>query len=251
MKTAIIIPSRYGSTRLPQKALIEIRGKTLTQHVYDRCKLAAGVDEVFVATDHPSIATVVRNFGGTPLMTSPECASGTDRVAQAALQLPNEYDVIINVQGDEPLIAPEVIGALAQLMSSDSSVAVSTPITLIQKPEDLINPNMVKVVRDTFGNAIYFSRSAIPFLRDSPLTETWIQEFAFYKHIGVYAYRRETLKRFVQLSEGSLELAERLEQLRLLEAGIPIRCVPVDYESVAVDTQADVHIIEALLDELQ
>jgi 3-deoxy-manno-octulosonate cytidylyltransferase (CMP-KDO synthetase) len=250
MKTAVIIPSRYGSTRLKAKPLIEIRGKTLIQHVYERARLADNVDGVFVATDHAAIADAVRAFGGEVLMTSEECESGTDRVAEAALELPQDYDVIINVQGDEPLIDPGVIGLLAQVIREDDDLDVVTPITPITNASDLTNPNVVKVVTDIEENALYFSRSPIPYVRDTgsePGAE-WLEAYQYYRHVGVYAYRREILEDFAGIGESPLERAEKLEQLRLLEAGVLIQCVVVDYDSIAVDTESDIAIVERRLD---
>ena len=250
MKTAIIIPSRHGSQRLPQKALHLINGRTLIERVYRRCSLAISIDAIFVATDHESIATHVESFGGQVIMTSPDCPSGTDRVAAAAEMLGPEYEIILNVQGDEPLIAPEVITSLAEAMQHDPTLAAATPITKVRHVADLHSPNVVTVVTDDEWNALYFSRHPIPFLRDhgpSPSDE-WLRHQVYYKHIGVYAYRRPTLQAFTLLGESSLERAERLEQLRLLQAGIPIRCVRVEYESVAVDTIDDVRMVEAILE---
>jgi 3-deoxy-manno-octulosonate cytidylyltransferase (CMP-KDO synthetase) len=250
MKTAIIIPSRYASQRLPQKALHPIRGKTLIERVYERAAKAIGIDAVYIATDHEEIAGHVREFGAGVIMTDPALPSGTDRVAAAANTLGPEFDVIINVQGDEPLVSPEVIEALARTMRSTTSVVVATPIKEITNAADLTNPNVVKVVLNTWGNALYFSRSCIPYLRDYALAtpSELLTHHRFWKHIGLYAYRRPALEQFSALQESSLERAERLEQLRLLEAGIAIRCVEVEYESVAVDTIHDVYSVEAILE---
>ena len=250
MKTIVIIPSRYASERLPAKPLAKIAGKTLIERVYRRTKLAEGIDEVYVATDHISIAEEVELHGGSVIMTSPECPSGTDRVAAAARALELDDDIVINVQGDEPLIAPEVITALATAMRDDPTIQVATPISRLKNPRDLTDPNVVKVVMDAKRNALYFSRQTIPYIRDLGDDEIdfWMNAFPYFKHIGVYAYRAEVLKQFVTLGVSRLEQAERLEQLRLLEAGIPIRCVRVDYESVAVDTPEDIKKVEDLIE---
>jgi len=249
LKTAVIIPSRYSSQRLPQKPLAMLRGKSLVQRVYEKAKAADNIDIVIVATDHEEIAEHVQSFGGEVIMTSPECPSGTDRVAEAAAALSEEYGIVINVQGDEPLIAPQVISKLALAMQEDYTVDVATPISPILHAEELQNPATVKVVRDTEGNALYFSRQAIPFLRDvEQISSAWLNQFQYMKHIGLYAFRRPVLEQFVTLPEGLLERAEKLEQLRLLEAGIKIKCVTVQYDSVAVDTPDDIIRVEALLD---
>jgi 3-deoxy-manno-octulosonate cytidylyltransferase (CMP-KDO synthetase) len=250
MKAAIVIPSRYASVRLPQKALHLIKGKILVQRVLERCLLAKGIDGVFVATDHEEIASAVRKIGGNVIMTDPDCASGTDRVAAAAKTLSPEFDIIINVQGDEPLIAPEVIDAVCSALRSSKDILVATPITEILNPDDLSNPNVVKVVRNTSGDALYFSRQCIPYLRDhsTATPEELLTHHPYWKHIGLYGYRRRALEQFSTLQESILERAERLEQLRLIESAIPIRCVEVEYESAAVDTIDDVYTVEAILE---
>jgi 3-deoxy-manno-octulosonate cytidylyltransferase (CMP-KDO synthetase) len=249
--TTVIIPSRYASERLPAKPLAMIRGKTLVERVYRQCSLAKGVDRIYVATDHEEIAREVERFGGTVAMTSPDCASGTDRVAQAAERLGITDGVVINVQGDEPLIDPAVITSLASLMQKNPDVQIATPVSRLTRSEDLMNPNVVKVVMNEHWDALYFSRQAIPYLRDigAQAIDRWVVAHSFFKHIGVYAYRIKALKQFVAMKESPLERAERLEQLRLLEAGIPIRCVEVEYESVAVDTPEDIRKVESLIAE--
>ncbi len=247
MNAAIIIPSRFASERLPHKALHLINDRSLIERVHERC-LASGLD-VYVATDHPAIEQHVLGFGGNVLLTSADCASGTDRVAAASAMLGDRYDFVINVQGDEPLIDHNVIRRIAETMQSDSNISCATPITPIVQIEDLTNPNIVKVVFESNMDALYFSRNAIPFLRDLsfPVSAEWLATKMFYKHIGLYAYRPSVLKNFVMLPESPLELAERLEQLRLLQAGIRIKCVVVDYESIAVDTLADIGLVERAL----
>ncbi|MDP4197976.1 MAG: 3-deoxy-manno-octulosonate cytidylyltransferase [Bacteroidota bacterium] len=239
--TVVIIPARYASTRLPGKPLAIISGMTMIERVYRQCENAQEIDAVFVATDHPAIVQEVERFGGRAVMTSPECPSGTDRVFEAAqiLELPDSA-IVINVQGDEPLIDPKVITALARAMQEDDTIQVATPISPLTREEEITNPNVVTVVRNTKGDALYFSRTAIPYHRDTPTT-------SYLKHVGVYAYRMEALRQFVLLGESHLERKERLEQLRLLEAGIPIRCVEVEYESVAVDSPEDIEKVEQRL----
>jgi 3-deoxy-manno-octulosonate cytidylyltransferase (CMP-KDO synthetase) len=250
LQTIIIIPSRYASQRLPAKPLAVISGMTMVERVYRQCKKATGIDAVYVTTDHPKIADEVNRFGGGVIMTSPDCPSGTDRVAQAAakLDLSND-DIVINVQGDEPLIDPEVISSLAREMAHVPELKVATPITTLKHAEELTNPNVVFVAKNKFDDALYFSRHPIPFHRELGWDSVfyWPQQHLYYKHIGVYAYRADVLKLFVEFGESPLERAERLEQLRLLENGIPIRCVHVEYESVAVDTAEDIKRVESLL----
>lgn len=226
-----------------------IRGMTMIERVYRQCERAAGIGEIYVATDHEAILREVERFGGRAVMTSPACASGTDRVAEAAALLGLDNAVIINVQGDEPLIDPKVLVALDLEMQSYPEVLVATPVTPLKRAEDLTNPNVVFSVKDRNNNALYFSRHPIPFLRSmgTEAVADWPKQHLYFKHIGVYAYRAEVLKQFVALGESPLERAERLEQLRLLEAGIPIRCVEVEYESVAVDTAEDIKKVEDIL----
>ena len=222
----------------------------MIERVYRQCKKASGVDFVYVTTDHPKIADEVNRFGGGVIMTSPDCPSGTDRVAAAATLLDLDNDsIVINVQGDEPLIDPAVITALVNEMKNDPNVQVATPISPLKHAEDLTNPNVVFTVKNKNGDALYFSRHPIPYLRElgSHAALSWPELHLYFKHIGVYAYRAEVLKQFVKLGESSLERGERLEQLRLLENGIPIRCVEVEYESVAVDTAGDIKKVESIL----
>ncbi len=222
---------------------------TMVERVYRQCEQATGIDAVYVATDHPTIFKEVERFGGKYIRTSPECPSGTERMAEAAAKLGIADAVYINVQGDEPLIDPEVISTLAREMAHFPDVRVATPITTLKHAEELTNPNVVFVAKNKFGDALYFSRHPIPFHRELGWDSVfyWPKQHLYYKHIGVYAYRAEVLKQFVEFGESSLERAERLEQLRLLENGIPIRCVQVEYESIAVDTQEDIAKVELIL----
>ncbi|HEY3875812.1 MAG TPA: 3-deoxy-manno-octulosonate cytidylyltransferase [Candidatus Kapabacteria bacterium] len=250
MQSIIIIPSRYASQRLPAKPLAMIAGMTMIERVYRQCKKADGVDGVFIATDHPAIADEANRFRAGVIMTSSDCPSGTDRVAAAAAQLPLDRDsIVINVQGDEPLIDPAVITALVNEMKFHKEVRVATPITPLKHVEELTNPNVVFAVTNKNNDALYFSRHPIPYHRElgQEQVHLWPERHPYLKHIGVYAYRAEALEQFTALGESPLERAERLEQLRLLEAGIPIRCVEVNYESVAVDTAEDIQKVEHIL----
>lgn len=200
--------------------------------------------DIFIATDSDEIASHVTSFGGNFIITPAECESGTERVAVAAKSLPDDYQVIINVQGDEPLITPDVIKEVADQFDLRSSVLIATPIAPLLDTTDLSNPNAVKVALASDGRALYFSRSPIPFIREPNDTNT---DGLFWKHIGVYGFRRKTLGQLAELLPSKLEQAEKLEQLRWLDAGYPIQTVKVDYDSVAVDTIEDVRRVEEIL----
>ncbi|MCB1195849.1 3-deoxy-manno-octulosonate cytidylyltransferase [bacterium] len=233
MRVCAIIPARYASVRLPAKPLADIKGKPMVQHVYERACRAKLVDKVIVATDDNRIADAVLSFGGDAVLTSPEHSTGTDRIAEAASLFDCEY--ALNVQGDEPLIEPALIDKMVEALLHDSSVVMATPITPMKNPHEIENPNVVKVVTDLNGNAIYFSRSPIPFVRDKS-EENTIQ---MYKHIGLYGYRKDFLLQLVKWPQSSLEKAEKLEQLRVLENGYPIKTVVGDYDGISVDTPND------------
>ncbi len=229
-RTVAVIPARYGSTRFPGKVLAELCGKPMIQWVYE--KAAASIaDEVIIATDELKVAKVVEGFGGMAVMTSPNHPSGTDRISEAVQGL--DCDIIINVQGDEPLIPTSVIDGLIRKMQEDASIEMGTVAVPRLRSEIENDPNKVKVVFDERNFALYFSRSMMPYLREGGKdTETYL-------HWGIYAYRRETLHRFVRLPEGRLESCEKLEQLRALENGIRIYVMLSDLESIGVDTPED------------
>ena len=230
IKTAAVIPARYGSTRFPGKVLAELCGKPMIQWVYE--KAAASIaDEVIIATDEPKVAKVVEGFGGRAVMTSPNHPSGTDRISEAVQGL--DCDIIINVQGDEPLIPTSVIDGLIRKMQEDASIEMGTVAVPRLRSEIENDPNKVKVVFDERNFALYFSRSMLPYLREGG------KDTKTYLHWGIYAYRRETLDRFVRLPEGRLESCEKLEQLRALENGIRIYVMLSDLESIGVDTPED------------
>lgn len=235
-----IIPARYGSTRLPGKPLVTIGGAPMILHVFERAKRASLLSEVIVATDDDRIRWVVEQCGGRVVMTSSALPSGSDRIAVAAEQFPYA-DIIVNIQVDEPLLPPENIDACVQALVDDRAADVATPAIEISDPEDLQRASVVKVVTDWHGYALYFSRAPIPYVRDTG------KPFRHFKHIGLYAYRREALRRFIELPAGHLERCEQLEQLRLLEHGMKIRVVLTTLESVAVDTPEDVMRVSALL----
>jgi len=238
-----IIPARYASTRFPGKPLALIAGKPLIQHVVERCQQARSLSDVVVATDDTSIWEVAQNFCRAE-MTSPDHPSGTDRLAEVVKRC--ECDAAVNIQGDEPLIDPAVIDAVAGALKDSE---MSTAATRIQFPAEYDNPNVVKVVVNAAGRALYFSRRTIPYLRDaaSGPVEGQLAAFPFLKHLGIYGYRRATLLRLVGFPVSPLEGAEKLEQLRALENGVPIAVVQVDHDSVGVDVPADVAKVEKIL----
>ena len=243
MKIIGIIPARYASTRFPGKPLHPIAGKPLIQHVVERCREAPSLAEVIVATDDERIAEVAREFCSVE-MTRSDHPSGTDRIAEVAARL--DCDAVVNVQGDEPMIAPEVIDAVAGALSEAEMTTAATPVNNISNYSDA---NVVKVVVSATGRALYFSRRTIPFVRDlaeeSP--EQQLAAFSFLKHLGIYGYRCEALQRLVEFPPSPLEQAERLEQLRALENGIEIAVRQVEYEAIGVDVPEDVQRVEALL----
>ncbi len=243
MKALGIIPARYGSTRFPGKPLALISGKPLLQRVVEQCRKAKLLSDIIVATDDTRIWEVAQDFCRVE-MTRPDHPSGSDRIAEVAERC--ACDGIVNIQGDEPLIDPAVIDAVAAALGQ---AEMSTAATAIRSPEEYENPNVVKVVVNVAGRALYFSRRSIPYLRDAascPMTEQ-LAAFPFLKHLGIYGYRRETLLRLVKNPVSPLEQAEKLEQLRALENGIQIAVVKVDYDSVGVDLPGDVLRVERML----
>ena len=236
-RLAIVIPARYASTRLPGKPLADILGKPMVQHVYERALEVPGVDTVVVATDDQRVLEAVRGFGGRCVMTSPEHPSGTDRLAEVMQTV--DADIYINLQGDEPLVRPGDIALLAEGMRADSAVQVGTLCHAIDAQEAR-NPNTVKVVLAANGDALYFSRAAIPFARDDAPAR-------YLKHVGVYGYRREVLAAYSALPAAMLEQAEKLEQLRLLAAGLRIRAFKVAPSGPGVDTPECLARVRALM----
>jgi 3-deoxy-manno-octulosonate cytidylyltransferase (CMP-KDO synthetase) len=243
MKIVGIVPARYASTRFPGKPLALIAGRPLIERVVARCRKARSLSEVIVATDDERIRQVAQNFCRVE-MTAAHHPSGSDRIAEVAARC--ACDAVLNIQGDEPLIEPSVIDAVAQALSR---AEMSTAATLIKDPREYDNPNVVKVVVNAAGFALYFSRRTIPFLREaaSGSVSEQLAAFPFLKHLGIYGYQRETLLRLVRFRVSALEAAEKLEQLRALENGIPIAVEKVDYDSVGVDVPADVERVERFL----
>lgn len=228
LNAVAVIPARYQSTRFPGKPLADIAGRTMIEHVYARAA-AAGVDAVVVATDDERIARAVESFGGLARMTSPAHRTGLDRVAEVAADL--DCRIVVNVQGDEPLIEPRMIAEVMRPLLDDGAIPMSTLRRRLEDPEDIANPDIVKVVADTSGNALYFSRSAIPHARGgaSPV----------FKHIGLYAYQRPFVRILASCPQTPLEMAESLEQLRALEHGFRIRVIDTQFDSIGVDSPGD------------
>jgi 3-deoxy-manno-octulosonate cytidylyltransferase (CMP-KDO synthetase) len=245
-KFIAIIPSRYGSSRFPGKPLANIAGKPMIQRVYEQ--VIQAVDEVWVATDDERIASAVRNFGGNVVMTSVDHRSGTDRCAEAVLKVSREtgvdFEVVINVQGDEPFIHPGQISILQEPFVTEPETEIATLIQQINQSEVLFNPAEAKVALDIHGNALFFSRLPIPMLFKSEQSE-WIKKFRYYCHVGIYAYRTDILEKLGRLPEGLLEKAESLEQLRWLENGYKIKTVLTDHATVGIDTPEDLERIVA------
>ncbi len=243
MRIIGLIPARYASTRFPGKPLALLAGKPLIQWVVERCQGAGSLSEVIVATDDERIRTAAARFCRVE-MTAPDYPSGSDRIAEVAGRC--ACDAVVNIQGDEPLIEPAIVDAVARALSDTEMSTAAAPIRIA---EDYENPNVVKVVVNAAGLALYFSRRTIPYLRQAARSSVSEQlaAFPFLKHLGIYGYRRETLLRLVRFPVSPLESAEKLEQLRALENGIPIRVVQVEYDGVGVDAPADVPRVEALL----
>jgi 3-deoxy-manno-octulosonate cytidylyltransferase (CMP-KDO synthetase) len=240
-KVLAVIPARHASSRFPGKPLTPIAGKPMIQHVVERVRRAGLVSRVVVATEDARIKDVVEAFGGEAIMTRPDHRTGTDRVAEVAAHVPAE--IYVNVQGDEPLIDPGTIDALISAMLEDESIQIAGPCVAITQPSDIMDPNVTKVVRDFDGNALYFSRAPIPWVRDRSETVA----ARHWKHIGLYAFRREALLEFPTLPPGEVERLEQLEQLRWLENGFRIRVLETDYDAVSVDVPSDVARVEKLL----
>ena len=240
-KVVVVIPARYGSTRLPGKPLVSLNGKPMIERVYERAKSARRVDRVIVATDDDRIAKAVTSFGGEARMTRPDHRTGTERVAEVAAHVDGE--VFVNVQGDEPLLDPAAVDTAVSALLEEPQAAVATVATPIKVPGDIMDPNVVKVVLDFDDNALYFSRAPIPWVRD---TGSAIQ-VRHLKHLGLYVFQREALLEYPTLPQGELERIEQLEQLRWLENGSKIRVAEVEHDAISVDVLEDVARVEKLL----
>lgn len=237
----IVIPARYGSTRLPGKPLVPLAGKPMVQRVYERAKLAKLASRVIVATDDDRIVKAVEGFGGEARMTRPDHRTGTERIAEVASH--TEGDVFVNVQGDEPLLDPAAVDIAVSALLEDPPAQISTVAVPIRVPGDIMDPNVVKTVLDFDDNAIYFSRAPIPWVRDSAAKV----HARFLKHLGLYVFQRDALLEYPTLPQGELERIEQLEQLRWMENGWKIRVAEVEHDAVSVDVPEDVARVEALL----
>ena len=249
-----VIPARYGSTRLPAKALAMLDGRPMIQHVYERARQAKRLDALVVATDDERIMDAVRRFGGQAAMTRAEHRSGTERVAEVARE--SQAEIIVNIQGDEPLIRPEPIDQIVEFLAQHRAVPMATVMTQLTHPDAIASPHVVKVVVSQDGYALYFSRSPIPFMRQetrdkrqetprSPVSG--LRSHVYWKHLGLYGYQRHFLLEFAHLEPTPLEQLEQLEQLRALERGYTIKVLETPYDTVSVDTAADLAKVETLL----
>jgi 3-deoxy-manno-octulosonate cytidylyltransferase (CMP-KDO synthetase) len=237
----IVIPARYASTRLPGKPLVQLAGKPMVQRVYERAKMVKSAVRVIVATDDERILKAVEGFGGEARMTRPDHRTGTERIAEVAAH--TEGDVYVNVQGDEPLLDPEAVDTAVGALLEEPLAAIATVAVAIKTPADIMDPNVVKTVLDFDGNALYFSRAPIPWVRDSA-THVAVRHL---KHLGLYVFQREALLEYPTLPQGELEKIEQLEQLRWMENGWKIRVAEVEHDAVSVDVPADVERVEKLL----
>ncbi len=237
MKILAVIPSRYASTRFPGKPLVDIKGKTMIQRVYEQAKLCKSFTDVIVATDDQRILKHVKAFGGKVMMTHENHPSGTDRCAEVLSKLVEQYDAVVNVQGDEPFIQPEQLEQLIECFKNEQT-QIATLVKKIDTTDDLLNINLPKVVFNKEMKALYFSRLPIPGQK-SVDTEQWVENHPYYRHIGLYGYRANVLKEITQLPPSALENIESLEQLRWLEAGYTITVSVTEFESIGIDTPGD------------
>lgn len=237
----IAVPARYGSSRLPGKILKKLAGKPVIQHVYEQC-LKAGVGDVLIATESPLVVEACARFGAKAILTSEACQSGTDRIYEAAQGRTEKY--IINVQGDEPFISPSTITKMADILKSDPACDIATAVIATLDDQIIDNPNCVKAVLTPEMKALYFSRSRIPYKRQP---DEAAQKAPYWKHCGIYGYKREALEKFVHLPVSPLEKLEKLEQLRALEAGMTIKCAQIEPSGPAIDTEADLAAAEKYL----
>ncbi|NOY64550.1 MAG: 3-deoxy-manno-octulosonate cytidylyltransferase [Nitrospirae bacterium] len=262
MKAIVVIPARYGSTRLPGKPLLDIHGKPLIQHVYENARRARLSEKVIVATDDRRVFDAVMAFGGDVVMTSPEHPSGTDRIAEVVKDM--SVEVVVNLQGDEPMIMPDMIDDVITILFEDKKADMGTLVKKIDNIADVMNPNVVKAVFDKEGFAMYFSRSPVPFYRDmfaiNPLNKDESDKevvfrfsclpdgnYRFFKHIGIYSYRKDVLLQLTDSPPTELEIAEKLEQLRALQEGFKIKIKETSYDTVGVDTEEDLIRVRELL----
>lgn len=243
MKFIGIIPARYASTRFPGKPLALLDGKPVIQHVYE--KVAAVLETAYVATDDERIYDVVKSFGGQVVMTRTDHKSGTDRIEEAIEKIGGEWDVVVNVQGDEPFVAKSQLDTICHCFD-DPTTQIATLGKPFESMEAVQNPNSPKIVVDNMGFAMYFSRSVIPYVRGKEKS-SWLTHYPFLKHLGIYAYRKDVLRQVTQLPQSSLEIAESLEQLRWLQNGFKIKVGTTDVETVGIDTPQDLERAEEFL----
>ena len=243
MKFIGIIPARYASTRFPGKPLALLGGKPVIQHVYE--KVAAVLEAAYVATDDERIYDVVKSFGGQIVMTRTDHKSGTDRIEEAIEKIGGEWDVVVNVQGDEPFVAKSQLDTICHCFD-DPTTQIATLGKPFESMEAVQNPNSPKIVVDNMGFAMYFSRSVIPYVRGKEKS-SWLTHYPFLKHLGIYAYRKDVLRQVTQLPQSSLEIAESLEQLRWLQNGFKIKVGTTDVETVGIDTPQDLERAEEFL----
>ena len=239
MKKVIIIPARLDSSRLPKKVLLDLKGKTVIQRVYEQCLKVKNVDGVYIATDSIEIKEVCESFTDKVVITKSTHQSGTDRIGEAVSAI--DCDIVINVQGDEPFIEPSLIEALVNSFSN-SDISMSSAMSKINNIKDLQNTNVVKVVTDLHNNALFFSRSLIPFPRDVKeisIAKEVLEKGQFYRHIGIYGYRKDFLLKFVNMEQSYLEKVEKLEQLRALENGFKIKMIEANSSLIGIDTRED------------
>lgn len=243
MKFIGIIPARYASTRFPGKPLALLGGKPVIQHVYE--KVAAVLEAAYVATDDERIYDVVKSFGGQVVMTRTDHKSGTDRIEEAIEKIGGEWDVVVNVQGDEPFVSKSQLDTICHCFD-DPTTQIATLGKPFESMEAVQNPNSPKIVVDNMGFAMYFSRSVIPYVRGKEKS-SWLTHYPFLKHLGIYAYRKDVLRQITQLPQSSLEIAESLEQLRWLQNGFKIKVGTTDVETVGIDTPQDLERAEEFL----
>jgi 3-deoxy-manno-octulosonate cytidylyltransferase (CMP-KDO synthetase) len=240
-KVVVVIPARYGATRLPGKPLVLLAGKPMIQRVYERAKLAESAQRVIVATDDERVLQAVQGFGGEARMTRTDHRTGTERVAEVAAHV--EGDVFVNAQGDEPLLDPVAIDTAVHALLEDPPASIATVATAVKTPADIMDPNVVKTVLDFDGNALYFSRAPIPWVRDTA-NKVHVK---YWKHLGLYVFQRDALLEYPTLPQGQLERIEQLEQLRWMENGWKIRVAEVAHDAVSVDVPEDIARVEKLL----
>lgn len=248
MRSIVVIPARFKSERFPGKVIADLEGKPLIQWVYESVSRCRTIEGIVVATDDERVKEVVEGFGGNVVMTSTNHRSGTDRIAEVAEKM--DYEIFINVQGDEPLIMPQMVEQVIEPFKDTSGFSITTLKTALRDYFELMNPNVVKVITDCYGYALYFSRSPVPYLRDgwSDLSNDFHSyRGIWFKHIGIYGYRRDFLLRWKNLPESPLERAERLEQLRALDNGYRIKVIETEYETFGVDTVDDLEKVKLII----